>query len=167
MPQIPYKVVANIPYHITSPLLRHLFLESKRTPMSLTLLIQREVAEKICDAKDAGMLTILVALFGKPNLVTTVPPDSFLPPPKVDSAILHITCFTKPLAEPEIIDRIFRLTKIAFGQKRKMLRNTLGAFQGGMERLAGLGIAQDRRPQTLSIEEWIALARAEPEDGSR
>jgi hypothetical protein len=48
-----------------------------------------------------------------------------------------------------------------------MLRNTLGAFQGGMERLAGLGIAQDRRPQTLSIEEWIALARAEPEDGSR
>lgn len=165
MPESPYKVVANIPYHITSPLLRHLFLESKTTPASLTLLIQREVAERICDTQDAGMLTILVALFGKPKIVARVPPASFLPPPKVDSAVLHIDCFEHPLAENAIIAQLFKLTKIAFGQKRKMLRNTLGAFEGGMERLAGLHIEPTRRPQTLSIQEWIALSRAWPDHG--
>lgn len=164
MPETPYKVVANIPYHITSPLLRHLFLESKKTPASLTLLIQREVAERICDAKDAGMLTILVGLFGKPRIVARVPPDAFLPPPKVDSAVLHIECFEHPLADAAIIEQLFKLTKIAFGQKRKMLRNTLGSFQGGLERLAGLHIEPTRRPQTLSVEEWIALAKVWPDD---
>jgi len=163
MPETPYKVVANIPYHITSPLLRHLFLESKKTPASLTLLIQREVAERICDMKDAGMLTILVGLFGKPAIVARVPPAAFLPPPKVDSAVLHIECFERPLADTKTIEQLFRLTKIGFGQKRKMLRNTLGAFHGGLERLAGLHIEPTRRPQTLSVEEWIALANVWPE----
>jgi len=163
MPETPYKVVANIPYHITSPLLRHLFLESKKTPASLTLLIQREVAERICDREDAGMLTILVGLFGKPNIMARVPPAAFLPPPKVDSAVLHIECFERPLADAATVEQLFKLTKIAFGQKRKMLRNTLGSFHGGMERLAGLHIEPTRRPQTLSVEEWIALARAWPE----
>ncbi|MFH1444812.1 MAG: 16S rRNA (adenine(1518)-N(6)/adenine(1519)-N(6))-dimethyltransferase RsmA [Candidatus Peregrinibacteria bacterium] len=164
MPEAPYKVVANIPYHITSPLLRHLFLESKRTPTTLTLLMQREVAEKICDAEDAGMLTILVGLFGTPKIIARVPPEAFLPPPKVDSAVLHIACFPEALTDRETIEQLFTLTKIAFGQKRKMLRNTLGAFHGGMERLAALGIAPTRRPQTLSVQEWIALARAWPDD---
>ncbi|MDD4287546.1 MAG: rRNA adenine dimethyltransferase family protein [Candidatus Peribacteraceae bacterium] len=186
MPETPYKVVANIPYHITSPLLRHLFLESKKTPASLTLLIQREVAERICQAPaktlsdperarrdeeeskgvkgNAGMLTILVGLFGKPKIVARVPPDAFLPPPKVDSAVLHIECFERPLADAATVEQLFKLTKIAFGQKRKMLRNTLGAFHGGLERLAGLHIEPTRRPQTLSVEEWIALARVWPED---
>jgi len=164
MPETPYKVVANIPYHITSPLLRHLFLESKKTPASLTLLIQREVAERICDAEDAGMLTILVGLFGKPKIMARVPPSAFLPPPKVDSAVLHIECFERPLADATTVEQLFKLTKIAFGQKRKMLRNTLGAFYGGLERLAALHIEPTRRPQTLSVEEWIALARVWPED---
>ncbi|MDD5103383.1 MAG: 16S rRNA (adenine(1518)-N(6)/adenine(1519)-N(6))-dimethyltransferase RsmA [Candidatus Peribacteraceae bacterium] len=163
MPETPYKVVANIPYHITSPLLRHLFLESKIPPASLTLLIQREVAERICDVKNAGMLTILVELFGTPRIVARVPPDAFLPPPKVDSAVLHIACFPTPLADAVTTGRLFKLTKIAFGQKRKMLRNTLGTFYGGLERLAGLGIAPTRRPQTLSVQEWIALAKVWPE----
>ena len=164
MPNTPYKVVANIPYHITSPLLHHLFLESKTVPTSLTLLIQREVAEKICDAEDAGMLTILVGLFGTPRIVAHVPPEAFLPPPKVDSAVLHIDCFPKSLADNKTIGHIFSLTKTAFGQKRKMLRNTLGAFPLGMERLERLGIAPTRRPQTLSIQEWIALAQVWNED---
>jgi len=164
MPQQKYKVVANIPYHITSPLLRHLFLESHVKPTSLTLLIQREVAENICATEDAGMLTILVALFGTPRLVTKVPPSAFLPPPKVDSAVLQIDCFSEPLTNRETIEQIFGLVKAAFGQKRKMLRNTLGAFHGGAERLARLGIEQTRRPQTLSIQEWIALAKATMEN---
>ena len=159
MPSTPYKVVANIPYHITSPLLRHLFLESKAIPLSLTLLIQREVAEKICDQEDAGMLTILVGLFGTPSLVSRVPPEAFLPPPKVDSAVLSIECFSQPLADQSTIDRIFTLTKAAFGQKRKMLSNTLGQFPGGMELLKRSSIDAKRRPQTLSVAEWISLAK--------
>lgn len=157
-PREPYKVVANIPYHITSPLLRHAFLESSSPPQSLTLLIQREVAEKICDAKNAGLLTIVVGLFGAPKIVATVPPSAFLPPPKVDSAILHIDCFEKPRTAPETIERIFTLVKLAFGQKRKMLRKSIGSLPNGMDILMTSDIDPKRRPQTLSIDEWIALA---------
>jgi 16S rRNA (adenine1518-N6/adenine1519-N6)-dimethyltransferase len=170
MPRDHYKVVANIPYHITSPLLRHVFLESAAPPETMTLLIQREVAEKICppertrsvragDTENAGMLTILVGLFGTPRIIAKVRPEAFLPPPKVDSAVLHIACFPEPRAGKDVIDRIFTLTKIAFGQKRKMLSNTIGKTPGGSEALARAGIDPTRRPQTLSIDEWIRLAK--------
>ncbi|MFA6523654.1 MAG: 16S rRNA (adenine(1518)-N(6)/adenine(1519)-N(6))-dimethyltransferase RsmA [Candidatus Peribacteraceae bacterium] len=157
MPESPYKIAANIPYHITSPLLRHVFLESAVKPSSMTILIQKEVAQTICNG--GGILTILVKLFGKPSYVADVPAEAFLPPPKVDSAVLHIDCFEKPLTDPATIDRIFSLTKTAFGQKRKMLRNTLGQMPDGMEKLKGVGIDPERRPQTLSVEEWIKLAQ--------
>lgn len=160
LPTEPYKIVANIPYHITSPLLRHAFLQSPLRPTTMTLLIQREVAEKICDKESAGMLTILVGLFGEPSVETIVPPSAFLPPPEVDSAVLHIRCFPKPLADPGTIDEVFRLTKIAFGQKRKMLRNSLGSLPEGPAIMETASIAPTRRPETLSIDEWIALANA-------
>jgi 16S rRNA (adenine1518-N6/adenine1519-N6)-dimethyltransferase len=168
LPTTPYKIVANIPYHITSPLLRHAFLESEIHPTSMTLLIQREVAEKICppvrhgragDTEDRGLLTILVGLFGTPRIVRMVPPQCFLPPPAVDSAVLHVQSFEKPLADPATVEEVFRLVKIAFSQKRKMLSNTLGMFPEVAERLSRLQIDQKRRPQTLSVHEWIALAR--------
>lgn len=159
-PTAPYKIVANIPYHITSPLLRHVFLESPVAPTSVTLLIQREVAERICDPKDRGLLTVVVSLFGTPSIVRHVPPSAFLPPPKVDSSVLHMECFAKPLADNATIDALLTLLKLGFGQKRKMLRNTLGSLPNGAELLAGAGIDPTRRPQTLSTEEWIALARA-------
>lgn len=158
LPDVPYKIVANIPYHITSPLLRHAFLESARPPEAMTLMIQREVAEKIIDTEHAGMLTILVALFGTPTLIAIVPPESFLPPPDVDSAILHIQSHDKPLADRETIEKIFRLTKMAFAQKRKMLRNSLGNTPEGVQAMAAVGIDIKRRPETLDIQEWIALA---------
>lgn len=157
-PKEPYKIVANIPYHITSPLLRHAFLESETIPTSLTLLIQKEVAEKICAEDDAGMLTILVQLFGEPTMITAVPPDCFLPPPKVDSAVIHIECYKEPIASKETIEEIFKLTKLAFSQKRKMLSNTIGKQEQGMERLEQANIDPNRRPQTLSIDEWKTLA---------
>lgn len=157
-PTVSYKIVANIPYHITSPLLRHAFLEGTQTPTSLTLLIQREVAEKICDTKDAGMLTVIVALFGKARIVMNVPPAAFLPPPKVDSAVLHIDCYAQPLTDRPTMDRVFVLTKLAFSQKRKMLRNTLGSLPEGPDMMAAAGIEPTRRPQTLSIQEWITMA---------
>ncbi len=159
-PDTPYKIVANIPYHITSPLLRHAFLESAVRPTTMTLLIQREVAEKICDTESAGMLTILVALFGEPSIIQIVGKNAFLPPPEVESAVLHIKSHPTPLADAETIDAIFRLTKLGFGQKRKMLRNTLGSLPDGMELLKTHSIDPTRRPETLTIEEWIALAKA-------
>ncbi len=159
LPTEPYKIVANIPYHITSPLLRHAFLESPRAPTSLTLLIQREVAERICDKDDRGLLTVVVSLFGKPHIVRHVPPGAFLPPPKVDSSVLHIDGFEKPLADGPTIDRLLKLLKLGFGQKRKMLRNTLGATDEGMAMLQKLSIDPTRRPQTLTTDEWLALAR--------
>lgn len=160
MPHEPYKVVANIPYHITSPLLRHVFLESGKSPESMTLLIQKEVADRICDTKNASMLTIIVALFGKATKVVDVPPKAFLPPPKVDSAVIHIDCYKTPLVDAKTIEQVMKLTKIAFSQKRKMLRNSFGTFHGGAELLSAAAIDEKRRPQTLSVEEWITLAKA-------
>ena len=157
-PDEPYLVVANIPYHITSPLLRHAFLEAPRRPRSLTLLIQREVAEKICDS-EGGILSITVKLFGTPRIITRVPPGAFLPPPKVDSAVLHIDCMQDPIANAETTEKILQLLKLAFGQKRKMLSNSIGKMPGGMEKLAAAQIDPTRRPQTVGVEEWVKLAR--------
>ncbi len=159
-PQEPYQIVANIPYHITSPLLRHAFLESPVGPTSMTLLIQREVAEKICDTKHRGLLTILVGLFGTAKIMTHVPSEAFLPPPAVDSSVLRIDCYPEPLANAEVLDRVFKLTKMAFTHKRKMLRKSFGALPTGMALLEQAGIASDRRPETLSVEEWLTLARS-------
>lgn len=159
-PEEPYKVIANIPYHITSPLLRHMFLESPKSPSSATLLIQREVAERICDPDDSGLLTVVVSLFGKPSIVRHVPPSSFMPPPAVDSSVMHIACFEQPLADGPTIDAVMSLLKLGFSQKRKMLRNTLGSLPDGDALLASVNIDPTRRPQTLTTAEWIALAKA-------
>jgi 16S rRNA (adenine1518-N6/adenine1519-N6)-dimethyltransferase len=159
MPSIPYKMVANIPYHITSPLFRHVFLESDTLPTSLTLLIQHEVAQKICSEKDRSMLSIIVGLFGKARYVTKVLPACFIPPPKVDSAVIHVDCYSTPLASPTIIEKVFKLTKIAFAQRRKKLSNTIGALDEGMQRMAKVGIDSSLRPQTLTVEQWIDLAQ--------
>lgn len=160
MPNSAYKIVANIPYHITSPLLRHVYLESDVRPTSMTLLIQKEVADRICDPKDAGLLTIIVGLFGKAHKVVDVPPSSFLPPPKVDSAVIHIESYKEPIADNLTIEEVMKLAKVGFSQKRKMLSNSFATFPGGIERLEAAGIDQTRRPQTLSIDEWIAVAKA-------
>jgi 16S rRNA (adenine1518-N6/adenine1519-N6)-dimethyltransferase len=160
MPTEAYKVVANIPYHITSPLLRHFFLESTLRPSSLTLLLQREVAENICSEKSDSILTVLVRLFGEPHLVCLVPKEAFFPPPEVDSAVLHIDCFPSPLADKETTERILNLAKLAFSQRRKMLSNSIGHTPGGSDALQKCGIDPKRRPETLSIDEWIRLEQA-------
>ncbi len=155
----PYKVVANIPYAITSPLLRRLLLELPDRPTSLTLLIQREVAETICAPTTEGILNVLVRLCGTPTIIRNVPKDAFLPPPEVESAILHIECLEQPLADRETIQRILRLTKHAMSGRRKMLRNTVGSLPEGMDALSKTGINPERRPQTLTVEEWMRLEK--------
>lgn len=158
-PESPYRIVANIPYHITSPLLRHAFLESPVPPQSLTLLIQREVGEKICDPKNGSLLSMVVRLFGEPRYVCHVPPSCFLPPPKVESSVIHIDCYPEAKADAQTIDRMLKLLKAAFAQKRKMLSNSIGTMPGGKEWMEQANIAPTRRPQTLTLDEWIHLAR--------
>ncbi|MDD5054853.1 MAG: 16S rRNA (adenine(1518)-N(6)/adenine(1519)-N(6))-dimethyltransferase RsmA [Candidatus Peribacteraceae bacterium] len=155
----PYSVVANIPYAITSPLLRRLLLELPDLPTSLTLLIQREVAETICAKTTEGILTALVGLCGKPTLIRHVPSVAFLPPPAVESSVLHIECFKEPLADRDTIKRILKLVKHAMSGRRKMLRNTVGSLPDGMKALEETGIDPERRPQTMHVEEWMKLER--------
>lgn len=158
-PEDPYKIVANIPYHITSQLIKHAYLRTPRAPDSITILIQHEVAEKIC-GRERGILTVLVELFGNARYVRAVPPGAFLPPPKVDSAIVHIQTHQKPLAETAVLEAVFRITSTAFAGRRKMLRRTLGKFHQTAEWFRAASVDPERRPETLSVQEWISLAKA-------
>lgn len=158
VPTEAYKVVANIPYYITSPILRH-FLQSKNPPQSLTLLVQLEVAEKICAKQgDHSILSLQVQLYGTPTIIAKVPPSHFAPSPKVNSAILHITTFEKtPYADPL---KILKLAKLGFSQKRKKLRNTLAkSLQLDVEKIEQkTGISFNLRPETLSLDDWNRLS---------
>lgn len=155
-PKTPYKVVANIPYNISSPLLNH-FLQAQNKPISMTLLIQKEVAEKICQKEpDMSVLSLQVALFATPHLIKIIPKTAFYPIPKVDSAIIHIEIHKKT-DENYIPDeqalKILKTAKLAFSQRRKKLSNTLPELKAELETL-GLS---DKRPQHLSIKDWQKL----------
>jgi len=158
-----YKVVANLPYQITSAVLRHL-LEARVRPERLVVMLQKEVAERIMARPgDMSILAVAVQLYARPSLVCLVSPEAFLPPPKVDSAILRLDVYPDlalPLAD---LDRFFRVVRAGFGQKRKQLRNSLGAGLGlsaqeAAEHLVASGIDPQRRAETLSLEEWGRLA---------
>lgn len=161
-PETPYKIVANLPYQITSHFLRTVFRGTSHPPTSLTLLIQKEVAEKIMGKPERSLLTLLVHLYGIPRIIRIVAPGAFLPPPKVESALIHIDCFPLPLADPASLDRLFELATIAFRKKRKMLRSSLGKSTRIAAALAAAGIDPTRRPETLTTEEWIRLAKEVP-----
>jgi len=148
-----YKVVANIPYYITSPLISH-FLESANQPSKMVLLVQKEVAEKICaEPGDMNVLAIHVQVFGKPRIVCNVPAKAFTPVPKVDSAVLVIDVYNEPLVED--YKRFFGVVHRAFSGKRKKLSNTLPDLK---ERLIELKFA-DLRPEKLSLEDWRKLIK--------
>jgi 16S rRNA (adenine1518-N6/adenine1519-N6)-dimethyltransferase len=157
-----YLVVANIPYNITSAIIRHL-LESDPKPRRVVLTIQKEVAERICAKPgDLSLLALSVQVYGKPSIVEKIPASAFHPAPKVDSAILRIDIYDEPLVSTEMLKTFFKLTKAGFGQKRKTLRNSLSA---GLhipppeteKLLASADIDFMRRAETLSIEEWKGL----------
>lgn len=151
VPATPYKVVANIPYNITSPLINH-FLQSQNPPTSLTFLVQKEVAEKICSlSPDMTVLSLQVHLFGDAKYIETIPSACFYPAPKVDSAILHITL--NPKCSRENALEILKLSKRAFLGRRKKLSNTLADMK---EKLISLSL-QEKRPQHLTVEDWKKL----------
>lgn len=154
-----YLVVANIPYYITSAILRTL-LSAEKKPARLVLTIQEEVAERICaQPGKLSLLTLSVQVFGTPQVVMKIPAGAFYPAPDVDSVVLDITLFPEPVIPQEKLDSFFRLIKAGFSQKRKMLRNTLSSgLHLPREQVEALlekaGIDPQRRAQTLSLEEW-------------
>lgn len=162
VPATDYLVVANIPYYITSALLRHL-LETTPRPRRVVLTVQKEVAERICAAPgDMSLLALSVQVYGQPRVVATIPAGAFYPAPKVDSAVVRIDLSHAPFIPYTLLDSFFALAKAGFSQKRKTLRNSLSA---GMRKsptemedtLRAAGIDPMRRAETLSLEEWREL----------
>jgi len=160
-----YLVVANIPYYISSAILRHL-LTAKQKPTRMILTLQKEVAERVCATQGKhSLLSLSVQVFGDPRLAGIIPAGSFLPAPEVDSAVLVIDLFPQPAIPEEDLDRFFSLAKAGFSQKRKTLRNSLS---GGMristqeaETLLGnAGLDPMLRAEALSLEAWGKLVQA-------
>jgi 16S rRNA (adenine1518-N6/adenine1519-N6)-dimethyltransferase len=162
-----YKVVANIPYYITSNLLRHL-LEADIQPQLLVLTVQEEVARRIvAQPGEMSLLAVSVQVYGDPRIVTRLKAGAFYPRPKVDSAVVQIDLRPQgrpPLEIPDL-DLFFELARAGFGQRRKQLHNALAAGlqwpRGEIDAaLTQAGIDPRRRAETLSVAEWVALARA-------
>ncbi|MGE5641510.1 MAG: 16S rRNA (adenine(1518)-N(6)/adenine(1519)-N(6))-dimethyltransferase RsmA [Byssovorax cruenta] len=157
-----YLVVANIPYYITSAVIRHL-LESETRPRRIVLTIQKEVAQRICEKPgDMSLLALSVQVYGKPHIAAYIPASAFIPSPNVDSAVLVIDIYPTPLIPADLLDKFFKLIKAGFSQKRKTLRNALSAglsvsTKNAMELLSRAAIDPMRRAETLSIEEWQRL----------
>lgn len=154
-----YTVVANIPYYITSAIIRKLLTATEK-PKHMLLTVQEEVAERICAQNgQMSLLALSVQVFGKPEIKMTIPAGAFHPAPAVDSAVLRIDLFQEPLIATEKLEAFFTLIKAGFSQKRKMLRNTLSAglhlpHEQVEEFLIRAGVDPQRRAQTLSMEEW-------------
>jgi 16S rRNA (adenine1518-N6/adenine1519-N6)-dimethyltransferase len=158
-----YLVVANIPYYITSAILRHL-LENQPQPRRVVLTIQKEVAERICAGPgDLSLLALSVQVYGQPRLVARIPAGAFFPPPQVDSAVVRIDIDPTPRIAVGLLPVFFRLIKAGFSQKRKTLRNSLSAglrlsTAEAESLLEEAGIHPQRRAETLSLTEWERLS---------
>ncbi|MGA9534051.1 MAG: 16S rRNA (adenine(1518)-N(6)/adenine(1519)-N(6))-dimethyltransferase RsmA [Anaerolineales bacterium] len=159
----PYAVAANIPYNITSAVIRKL-LEAPNPPGQIVLTVQREVAERIVAGPgDMSLLALSVQLYGTPSIEARLPASVFYPSPKVDSAVLRIEFRSDAVHDSDQIETVFDLARAGFGQRRKQLRNSL---EHGLpldreqvsELLGEVGIDPKRRPQSLSIAEWKRLA---------
>jgi 16S rRNA (adenine1518-N6/adenine1519-N6)-dimethyltransferase len=158
LPSGNWKWIANLPYQITSPILRK-YLFSEKRPQISVLLIQREVADKICEEK-GNRIGLLVRNFCEVEKLINVPPTSFFPPPKVDSAVIKLVARKEPIISAEDWLVAEKVMKVAFLQKRKKIKKSLSSlYPDALEKLEKVGIDPDRRPETLSLEEWDRLSR--------
>ncbi|KND46893.1 MAG: 16S rRNA (adenine1518-N6/adenine1519-N6)-dimethyltransferase [Parcubacteria bacterium C7867-004] len=157
----PYAVVANIPYYITGEIIRQ-FLTANNQPSSMTLLVQKEVAERIARSKKESLLSLSVKAYGTPSYVFTVPRGAFRPAPNVDSAVLHIRDISKEsFSDSAREDRFFEVLHAGFAHKRKQLGNNLedlASKKAVADALAAAGIAPTVRAEDLSLSTWLALA---------
>ena len=162
------RIVANLPYQITTPLLER-FLADDRRPALVVVLVQQEVARRMAatgsSARERGYLSVFTQSFAEPRIVRRVPPRAFRPAPRIDSAVVALRTLARPAFAPLAQEPFLRLVSDAFRHRRKQLRSALG-HEAGLDRdratavLATAGIAPDRRPETLSLDEWVALAHA-------
>jgi 16S rRNA (adenine1518-N6/adenine1519-N6)-dimethyltransferase len=162
----PYDVVANLPYHITSPILHALLGEAPR-PRRMVLMVQREVADRIAAPPGKmSYLSVFVQYHARVRVAFRVPPEAFEPEPAVESAVIVVEPYdADDRLEPEAEDQLWRLVQAAFRERRKMIHNVLARqlpVDAGRvaTALATAGIAADRRPQTLAVGEWLALCEA-------
>jgi len=161
------KIVANLPYYITTPVVMAL-LESGMRVKTMVFMVQKEVADRMRadpGGKEYGALSVAVQYYSKPSVVMEVPPSSFIPQPDVDSTVIKLDVYEKPPVELLEKDLFFRVVKAAFGQRRKTLVNALnnaGCFNLGKEQIKGLlaktGIGENQRGETLSIEQFAQLS---------
>lgn len=154
-----FKVVANIPYYITTPLLFRL-LEFREKLTSMTLLMQKEVAKRITAShgnKDYGVLSISAQFYSRPELKFTVSRKAFVPPPEVDSAVVHFQCYPFPRYPASNEELFFDIVKTAFAQRRKTISNSLKKFEGIAGALLRSGIDPILRPEKLSVEDFVRL----------
>jgi len=156
-----FKVVANIPYYITTPIIFRLF-ESKENLKTMTLTVQKEVAERIVakpGTKDYGVLSIMIQYYALPSLKFIIPSGAFRPVPKVDSAVVHFEMRKSPVPSVKDEKLFFKVVKTAFSHRRKTLSNALKILAENIkDKIILAGINPQRRPGTLSIEEFARLA---------
>ena len=178
-PKGAYKIVANLPYYITSPLINHFLLKQflgqqnknpdANPPTEMVIMVQKEVAEKILAQGKKGqkhsVLSLQVHCFGTPELVVIAPKEAFDPAPKVDSAVIKIKVDPNKLPKEVDLKKLFWLFKIGFTQKRKKLANNLKSVFNEKpnqikERLKTLNIDPETRAEDLNLEEWLTLLKA-------
>ncbi len=163
----PVKVVANLPYYITTPIIMALF--EKKVPLhSVTIMVQKEVADRMRvgpGTKDYGALSLAVQYYAKPEIVTKVPAGCFMPKPNVDSAVIRLTRYEKPPVEVEDEAWLFAVIRASFNQRRKTLANGLAnAGYPGIGRrqveevLSAMGLAAAVRGETLTLEQFAELS---------
>jgi 16S rRNA (adenine1518-N6/adenine1519-N6)-dimethyltransferase len=157
-------VAGNIPYNLTGALIRKLLDHAPR-PRRLSLVVQKEVADRWTATSAASLSTVAVQVFAEAKIVFVIPADSFTPMPRVDSALVTLDVRDGPAVEVDDMDRFFRFVEAVFQFRRKQLGGAIGRISGmtsteAATRLAQLGIDASRRPQTLTLPEWEAVYRA-------
>ena len=158
----PYKVVANLPYYITSAILRHL-LEARRKPSLMVVTVQREVAQRIVARPgEMSLLAISVQFYGLPRIVARAPSGAFYPSPGVASAVVRIDLYDQPLTAVNDVEAFFDTVRAGFAQRRKQLRNSLSqglnlSVEKVVEALRRCGLSEKQRAQELSVEQWAKL----------
>ena len=170
----PYKVAGNIPYYISSPILRHV-LEPSPKPSLVVLMLQKELAERVAaEPGDMSLLSVSVQLYGRPRIVREVPASAFTPRPKVDSAILRIDVYNEPAVPLPDVERFFAIVRAGFAERRKQVHNALqrnykpaGAHTrlnyapaAILAALESCAVEPTRRAETLSLAEWACVVDA-------
>lgn len=160
-----YKVVANLPYAVAAAAISHI-LDSDARPERMVVMVQREVAERIVARPPAmSVLAVAVQFYGEPRIAFRIGPGAFVPPPRVESAVLTIDVAAEPPLSGDDRDMFFAVVRAGFSQRRKRLANALASGLGWSKPavedvLLAAGIDPDRRAETLTIAEWIAVQRA-------